>query len=79
MSDSNLINTGNIGSLFAERRVLTVSELSRTLKSQLEHDYAGILVEGEISNFSAASSGHWYFNLKDANAVVQAVFFKEPI
>lgn len=76
MSDSNSINSGNIDSLFAERRVLTVSELSRNLKIQLERDYAGILVEGEISNFSAASSGHWYFNLKDANAVVRAVFFK---
>lgn len=73
MSDSNSLN---IEKLFAERHVMTVSELSRKLKSQLESDYKGILVEGEISNFVSPTSGHWYFNLKDANAVLAAVFFK---
>ncbi len=56
---------------------LSVSGLNRYLKQRLEQDQhiQNILIQGEISNFKAHSSGHWYFSLKDANARVAAVMF----
>ncbi len=42
----------------------------------LEGAYPQIFLEGEISNFKAASSGHWYFSLKDSDAIIQAVMFR---
>lgn len=37
----------------------------------------GLLVEGELSNFKAHSSGHWYFTLKDAQSQVRCVMFRQ--
>ncbi len=37
----------------------------------------GLLVEGELSNFKAHSSGHWYFTLKDAQSSVRCVMFRQ--
>ncbi len=51
-------------------RTLTVSELTKEIKFSLEETFTQISVEGEISNFKAHNSGHWYFNLKDANAMI---------
>jgi exodeoxyribonuclease VII large subunit len=59
-----------------DRRPYSVSELTREIKMILEGAYPEVLLEGEISNFKAASSGHWYFTLKDADAVIQAVMFR---
>lgn len=56
--------------------VLTVSELNRIARRALESQLPLLWVEGEISNFTAASSGHWYFSLKDANAQVRCVMFR---
>ena len=52
-------------SLFPSARVYTVSELTVEVKAHLEAEFSSILVEGEISNFTAAASGHLYFILKD--------------
>ncbi|MDD6367545.1 exodeoxyribonuclease VII large subunit [Anaerolactibacter massiliensis] len=59
------------------QRTVTVTALVRYLKSKLENDalIQGILVEGEISNFSAYRSGHWYFSIKDAGAQMRCVMF----
>lgn len=59
------------------QNVVTVSALVRYLKSRLEHDamIQGVLVEGEISNFSSYRSGHWYFSLKDSGAQIRCVMF----
>jgi len=57
-------------------RVLTVGGLTRLVKELLEDSFPDVTVEGEISNFKAASSGHWYFNLKDRDAMIQAVMFR---
>jgi exodeoxyribonuclease VII large subunit len=54
----------------------TVSELNRQAKTLLESHFDILTVEGELGNFTAASSGHWYFTLKDANAQVRCAMFK---
>ncbi len=59
-----------------ERRILTVSEFSRLIKSRIEDAFPFVWISGEISNFSAPSSGHFYFTLKDAGAQIRAVMFK---
>ncbi len=47
---------------------LSVSELTVRVKSALERKFPYLWVVGEISNFRRASSGHWYFSLKDAQS-----------
>ena len=61
------------------RRVYTVSELTESVKTELERRFTGLWVEGEISNFRPASSGHVYFTLKDEGAQVRAVLFKSRL
>lgn len=56
--------------------VLTVSGLNQAVARMLERNFPLIWVKGEISNFTRAASGHWYFNLKDEGAQVRAVMFK---
>lgn len=56
--------------------IFTVSRLNNTVKEILEECFTSIWVEGEISNFAAPSSGHWYFSLKDANAQVRCAMFR---
>jgi exodeoxyribonuclease VII large subunit len=57
-------------------KIYTVSELTREIKSSLEENFTGIWLTGEISNFHAHSSGHYYFTLKDEQAQIQAVMFR---
>ena len=56
--------------------VLTVSELNSTAAKILEHSFPLLWISGEISNFTKAASGHWYFTLKDNNAQVRSVMFR---
>lgn len=56
--------------------VLTVSELNRMARRALESQLPLLWVEGEVSNFIRAASGHWYFSLKDAGAQVRCVMFR---
>jgi exodeoxyribonuclease VII large subunit len=56
--------------------VLTVSELNRVARRALESALPLLWVEGEVSNFTRAVSGHWYFSIKDANAQVRCVMFR---
>jgi len=58
------------------QRPLTVSELTASIKSTLEDGFDELEVEGEVSNFTAHRSGHWYFTLKDAGAELSAVMFR---
>ena len=55
---------------------LTVSQLNRQARTLLESHFDFIWVEGEVSNFAAPSSGHWYFSLKDGNAQVRCAMFR---
>src|SRR5690606_9740604 len=59
-----------------KRDVLSVSELNRKARQLLETHLSLLWVEGEISNFSAPSSGHWYFTLKDKDAQVRCAMFR---
>lgn len=55
---------------------LSVSELNREVRQLLENSLMRVLVTGEVSNFSAPSSGHWYFSLKDQQAQVRCAMFR---
>lgn len=56
--------------------MLTVSVLNQAVARMLEKSFPLVWVSGEISNFTRAASGHWYFTLKDASAQVRAVMFR---
>jgi exodeoxyribonuclease VII large subunit len=58
------------------RSVFTVSKLSEQLRTVLEERFPAVWVEGEISNFKVYGSGHAYFTLKDENAQIRAVLFR---
>jgi exodeoxyribonuclease VII large subunit len=58
------------------RQILTVSQLNRAAKDLLETYLPLLWVEGELSNLSAPSSGHWYFTLKDGGAQVRCAMFR---
>ena len=61
----------------AERTVYTVRQLIAELRQHVEGAYTGLLnVEGEISNFRPAASGHLYFTLKDGDAQLPVVLFR---
>jgi exodeoxyribonuclease VII large subunit len=68
----------DFGELFSPaetRRVLTVSELTTTIRALLEKQIGTTWVSGEITNLRAQSSGHIYFTLKDAGAQLSCVLF----
>ena len=56
--------------------VLTVTALNGQVARLLERSFPLVWIGGEISNFTRASSGHWYFTLKDDAAQVRAVMFR---
>jgi len=55
---------------------LSVSQLNRQARTLLESHFDFVWVEGEVSNFAAPSSGHWYFSLKDGGAQVRCAMFR---
>ena len=67
-----------LASLFdeVERRPVTVSELTASIRGELEKRFASVWVEGEISNLYAPTSGHWYFTLKDEFAQMRAACYR---
>jgi exodeoxyribonuclease VII large subunit len=65
--------------IMAEKKtgqIYTVSKLTREIKSLLEKTYPFVWVTGEISNYAVPASGHSYFSLKDPQAIINAVMFK---
>ncbi len=72
MSDSIL------RSLFTEDepKPLSVTELNAQVKRAIEARFASVWVEGEIVNFTAARSGHWYFTLHDGTSQLRAACYK---
>ncbi|MGZ9002077.1 MAG: exodeoxyribonuclease VII large subunit, partial [Methylophilus sp.] len=60
----------------ALQKILSVSELNRLAREVLEMSFPLFWVSGEVSNFTRAASGHWYFSLKDSGAQVRCVMFK---
>lgn len=57
-------------------RVWTVAALVREVRGLVERSYGQLTVEGEISNWRPAGSGHCYFTLKDGDAQLAAVMFR---
>ena len=55
---------------------MTVSELNSEIRSLLESRFPSVWVEGEITNFHSASSGHWYFSLTDGDSFIKAACFR---
>lgn len=67
------------GELFpaeAVRKVLTVSEITGSIRRVLEKQFGTVSVMGEVSNLRVQSSGHIYFSIKDANAQLSCVLFR---
>ena len=60
----------------AGQRVLTVSQLSLVIKETLEELLPAVWVSGEVTDLRRPRSGHIYFDLKDASAVINAVVWK---
>ena len=59
-----------------EAKVFSVKEINRLVRELLEQSFPSFWISGEISNFISASSGHWYFSLKDDEAQVRCTMFK---
>jgi exodeoxyribonuclease VII large subunit len=62
--------------VFIASNVITVSELNRNARLAIEKLLPSSWVTGEISNFTQANSGHWYFTLKDQQCSVRCAFFR---
>ncbi|MBE8162659.1 MAG: exodeoxyribonuclease VII large subunit [Bdellovibrionaceae bacterium] len=54
----------------------SVSSLNAYIRSLLEGDLPNLYIKGEISNFVAHSSGHYYFSLKDSKSQIRVVMFR---
>ncbi|MGB7816574.1 MAG: exodeoxyribonuclease VII large subunit [Methylotenera sp.] len=66
----------NLSPNLNNQHILTVSELNRLAREVLEMSFPLFWISGEVSNFTRAASGHWYFSLKDQTAQVKCVMFK---
>ena len=60
-------------------KVFTVSQLTERVKATLEDGFPWVTVEGEISNFRPSSTGHYYFSLKDSEAMLSVVMFRNRL
>jgi len=58
------------------KEILSVGDLNRAIASSLEERFDTVWVGGEISNFKAYDSGHWYFSLKDEEGQIRCVMFR---
>ena len=58
------------------REILSVGDLNRAIAQSLEDRFDTVWVSGEVSNFKAYDSGHWYFSLKDEEGQIRCVMFR---
>ena len=65
--------------LMPERHIWKVSELTVRIRDLLEGAFRDLWVEGEVSNFRAAQSGHLYFTLKDEKSQIRCVCFRDQV
>lgn len=61
----------------SDHKVFTVCEITAAIRDLLEGEFSNIRVEGEISNTRKASSGHYYFTLKDKHAQIRCICFRQ--
>ena len=71
-----MLNDNDPDSAYAAPPVLSVTALNQQVARLLERSFPLVWIGGEISNFTRASSGHWYFTLKDDAAQVRSVMFR---
>jgi exodeoxyribonuclease VII large subunit len=57
-------------------RVFSVSEITQLIKGTLEEGFPWVTIQGEVSNFRPSGAGHWYFSLKDSEALLSVVMFR---
>ena len=67
---------GSSAGPFGGDAVVPVSALNRAISTMLERTFPLVWVSGEVSNFTRAASGHWYFSIKDAQAQMRCVMFR---
>ena len=60
-------------------KVLTVSELTRSIRGTLETKFGAVWVQGEVSNYKLHPNGHQYFTLKDARAQIACVIWRDTM
>src|SRR6266404_771846 len=60
-------------------KVLSVSELTRSIRGTLETKFGAVWVQGEVSNYKLHPSGHQYFTLRDARAQIACVIFRNTM
>jgi exodeoxyribonuclease VII large subunit len=60
-------------------KVLTVSELTRSIRGTLETKFRTVWVQGEVSNYKAHPNGHQYFTLKDARSQIACVIWRDSM
>lgn len=59
------------------KTVFSVSQFARHLNDHFRTEFGAIRIQGEVASFTRASSGHWYFGLKDSTAQLKAVMFRQ--
>ena len=57
------------------QEIISVSEINKRAKSILEENFSFVWIQGEVSNFFSAASGHWYFSLKDESSEIRCAMF----
>jgi exodeoxyribonuclease VII large subunit len=60
-------------------KVLTVSELTRSIRGTLETKFGAVWVQGEVSNYKLHPNGHQYFTLKDARSQIACVIWRDTM
>ncbi|MFY0649927.1 MAG: exodeoxyribonuclease VII large subunit [Methylophilaceae bacterium] len=70
------MSTNNHTNLVDAEKVFAISEINRIVKNILLSHLEKVWIGGEVSNFVEASSGHWYFSLKDSSAQIRCTMFK---
>lgn len=71
------MNQPSLFDIAPERRIWKVSEITDCIGELLERAFRDVWIEGEVSNFRPAQSGHLYFTLKDASAQIRCVCFRD--
>ncbi len=70
------LSTENNTSIAPKKQTYSVSDLNQLVSRTLAQQFPLLWVRGEVSSFTRASSGHWYFSLKDRRAQVRCVMFR---
>ncbi len=70
---------GGSGAVGGKGKAITVSQLTRRIKTMLEGEFATVLIEGEIGSITTPPSGHLYITLKDSNSVIDVVIWRSTV